>query len=141
MFLSRPKSNQHSLGQIGFCIAILFCCICLTGCGPTLAVSRDVELEGGGVKSIILDAIASEQTINVEATAEQAFHLHVYLMENEAALDSELEQRQEPTMALAGSSNNSTHKVSAKIPGGKEAAVRLESATGRNFTVKLKISN
>ena len=121
--------------------AILFCCMSIVGCGPRLAVSRDVELKGGEIKSIIIDAIKSEQTINVEATAEQPFHLHVYLAENEAALDSELDRKVEPTMALAGSTDQTTHKLSASVPGGKEARVRLQSATGQEFSVQLKISN
>lgn len=121
--------------------AILFCCISSVGCGPKLDVSRDVELAGGEIKSITLDAISSEQTINVEASADQPFHLHVCLKENELALDSELERQVEPTMALAGSKDSKSHKVSASVPGGKEAAVRLQSATGQSFSVKLKISN
>ena len=121
--------------------AILFCILSTLGCGPRLSVSRDVELANGEIKSIIIDAVNSEQTIKVEASAEQPFHLHVYLKENEAALDAELARRAEPTMALAVSSNKKTHKLTSSVPGGKEAGVRLESATGQNFSVKLKISN
>ena len=116
-------------------------CISSVGCGPRLATSRDVDLVGGEIKSIILDAIDSEQTISIEASAEQPFNLHVYLMENEAALDAELAQGIEPTKALAGSSGSKSHKVSAIVAGGKEAAVRLESPSGKDLTVKLKISN
>ena len=137
-------STRISIGsifRIACCSAILFCCISLVGCGPKLDVSRDVELAGGEIKSITLDAIASEQTINVEASGEQPFHLHVHLLENQDALDNELDRRVEPTMALAASSNSKSHKVSASVPGGKEAVVRLQSATGQDFSIKLKISN
>ena len=135
------RISNGSLGQIALCIAILFC-ISLTGCGPKLAATRDVDLTAGEIKSIILDIVDSEQTINIEASAEQPFHLHVYLMENEAALDTEMERGvEQPTLALAGARESTSHKVSASVPGGKEAAVRLESANGQDFTVKLKISN
>ena len=146
-FKNREQASKSStifnslFGQIAFCIAISFCLISFTGCGSRLAVTKDVDLVGGEIKSIIMEVVDSEQTVNIEASAEQPFHLHVYLMKNEAALDSEMERGIKPTLALAGASNSSSHKVSASVPGGEEAAVRLESANGQDFTVKLKISN
>jgi len=139
---SQPtKFSANTICRLVWYSAILFCCISLVGCGPKLAISRDVDLAPGEIKSIIIAAIGSEQTVNVEASSEEPFHLHLYLLENEAALDSELDRRAEPTMALAGSKDSKSHKVSASIPGGKEAAVRLQSATGQAFSVKLKITN
>jgi len=112
--LSQSPLGQISIGliyRIACCCIMTFCCISVVGCGPTLAESRDVELVNAEIKSIILDAVASEQTINIEATAEQPFNLHVYLLENEAALDSELARGVEPTKALAGASDSKSHKL------------------------------
>jgi len=133
--------SSSSICRIVCCSIISVCCISLVGCGPRLAESRDVDLVGGEIKSIILDAVASEQTINIDASAEQPFNLHVYLLEDESALDAELARGAEPTKALAGASDSKAHKFSATAPGGKEVGIRLESSGGQDFTVKLKISN
>ena len=139
--IESTRFSTDSVGQLIYYGGILFCCILLVGCGPTLNVSRDVELNGIEIKSIIIDAVKSEQTVNVEASAEQPFDLHLHLVKNQDALDAELARGAEPTKALAGSSNSKSHKISASVPGGKEAAVRSQSANGQSFTVKLSITN
>jgi len=133
-----------TVGMIGriVCFSVIAVwCVSLVGCGPSLNISRDVELAPGEIKSIILDAVETEQTVNIEASAEHPFRLHIYLMENEAALDAELARGTETTKALAASKGSESHTVSATVPGGKEAGVRLEPTVGEDFSVKLNITN
>lgn len=118
-------------------LSLLIC----TGCGPTLSVSKTMELKPNDIRSIIIEPLANDQEIKVEAKGAEPFHAHVYFVEDEKSIDLSIAMGTAPTKALGGSTDKKTHSFSALIPANREAAVRLEAASGKTVSVELTIRN
>ena len=124
------------------CVLAVFSCVWIGGCDAQLADSRDIVIEPNDIRTLVLEPAANEKTVSVKAISEnEPFHLHIYLIGDETAIDQAVTIGQESDKALAGGMNKSEFSVTAKIPGGKEAGIRLQSATAKAAKVKLTISD
>lgn len=135
---SDAVDSTSSIPLIGILALSLMVC---TGCGPTLSVSKTMELQPNDIRSIIVEPLDYDQEIQVEAKGDEPFHAHVYFLEDEKSIDLSIAMGTEPTKALSGSMDKKTHSFSALVPAKREAAVRLESATGKTVSVELTIRN
>ena len=117
---------------------LLFC-----GCGgPKLSDDREVSLEIGEIKTILLDSVSREQTITVKASSPGApIDLHVYLPQYEEAIERKITLGKPPENLLASQVNAEEVSVSAVVPARQETVIRLQPAGRTAATVHLKISN
>jgi|GEM_PF-3525635 len=119
------------------CSAIL-----LSGCRPQLADQRDLRLAVGEILAIPIDPVDHEQTIQVTASSPgAAIHVHIYLKENEEAIERKITLGKPPEDLLASKSEATEISLSATVPAGKEVVVRLQSANSKTAEVHLEITN
>ncbi len=119
------------------CLATLLC-----GCGPKLADQRDLTIEVNEIVSIPIDPIDREQTIKVTASSPDApINVHVYLKENEAAIERKITLGKPPENLLANQNDAEQISLEAIVPAGKEVIVRLQTSGPKSAQVHLEITN
>ena len=113
-----------------------------TGCGPRLASVQEIALEANDIRSIVLEPISREQIINVVATSDgPPIHVHVYLLQDEQAVDDAITLGKTSDKVIASKSNSNQISLEALIPANQEAAVRLQPASSESVTVSLTVTN
>ena len=117
---------------------ILWCC----GCGPSLLDEREVSLEFGDIESIVFGPFNKEQTVTVSASSPGA-PISVYVFESDQTefVDYAITYGKEPQKILAGVASTEDVTLTAVVPAGKEAVVRLQPTGRKPANVHLKISN
>ena len=120
------------------CLLLLSCC----GCGgPRVLDDRELSLDIGEIKTIVLDSSSGEQTLTVVATSPGApIHLHVYLPEHEEAIERKITLGKPPENLLASQESAEEISVRAVVPAHKEMVVRLQPAGRIAAVVHLTIS-
>ena len=113
------------------------------GCGGyRLHDERVLTLEVGEIRTIAVAAVDVEQTIHIEARAAEAtFDVHVYLPEHEEEIERSLTLGKPAENLLASAEGVTESTLSATIPAGKEAIVRLYPAERKQTTVNVVIAN
>jgi hypothetical protein len=124
-------------------LSILFAVLLMsTGCGPRLASVQEIALEANDIRSIVLEPISREQIINVLATSDgPPFHVHVYLFQDEQAVDDAISLGKTSDKVIASKSKSNQISLEALIPANQEAAIRLQSASPESVTVSLTVTN
>ena len=113
----------------------------ISGCGPTLSVKKTIEIDSGEIRTVLLDPVGQAQTIKVEASAAEPFHVHIHLAGDEDAVDLAIASGKESDKIITGESNVKSASLTAEIPANKEATVRFQSAGSGKNSVSYTISN
>ena len=117
---------------------ILWCC----GCGPRLLDELEVSLELGDIDPIIFCPFNKEQTVTVSASSPGA-PVSVYVFDSDqhylCYVASTYSRDPQDTWAGAASTEDVT--LTAVVPAGKEAVVRLQPTGRKPAKVHLRISN
>ncbi|MFK7766942.1 MAG: hypothetical protein AB8B55_06945 [Mariniblastus sp.] len=131
---TRPFANM-------FLVLILPCLILVTGCGPRLATTKTIELQSNDIRTILIDAISSEQTVSVTAKADSKFSLHVHLAGDEDAVDAAAALGKSVPEILAQSVDQLSADLKFVVPAGKEGALRFSMRGPAPVKVQYTISN
>ncbi len=137
------SSRKRLLGQFRSSVPALLCILLISaGCSPRLASVHEITLGANDIKSIVLDPIGKDQIIKVAAKSDGGpIHVHVYLVEDEQAVDDAITLGQTTDKAIACQMDSREILLEALIPANKEAAVRLQPASAENVTVNLTVTN
>ena len=124
-------------------LSILFALLLMsTGCGPRLASVQEIALDANDIRSIVLEPISREQMINVVATSDgPPIHVHVYLYQDEQAVDDAIALGKTSDKVIASESNSNQISLEALIPANQEAAIRLQPANSKSVNVSLTVTN
>lgn len=139
MIFPRFRLGWCCLLRLNFC---LFLFAVAVGCSPSLNDQRSVSLEIGEIKTIAIAPINAAQTVKVTANSPGApIDVHVYLAEHEDAVEQDITFGKEAADALAVAKQTEQASLTAEIPAGKEAMVRLYPSGGAPASVELHITN
>ena len=117
---------------------ILWCC----GCGPGLLDEREVSLELDDIKSIAFGPFNEEQTVTVTVSSPGApVSVYVFEIDQTEFVDYAITYGKEPQKILAGTASTEDVTLTAVVPAGKEAVVRLQLTGRKPANVHLQISN
>ena len=117
---------------------LLWCC----GCGPRLLDEREVSLELGDIESIVFGPFDKEQTVTVSASSPGApVSVYVFDSDQQDHVDYAITYSREPQDTWAGAASTEDVTLTAVVPAGKEAVVRLQPTGRKPANVHLKISN
>ena len=113
-----------------------------TGCGPRLAFFQEITLGSNDIQSVVLDPISREQVVTITANSNgPPFHIHVYLLQDEQAVDDAMALGTISDKVISGESNTNEVTLEALIPANEEAAIRLQPAGRDGVTVNLTVTN
>ena len=119
-------------------LAILIC----AGCAPRLYDDREVTLEVGDIRTIVVDPVSRVQNVHVAASSPGApVSVHVYLPEHEKAVERNITLGVPPEKVLAFEENSEKITLDVVVPANKKAIVRLQSAGRQPANVQLVINN
>jgi len=119
-------------------VMLIFC----SGCGPRVMDERDVSLELGDIKPILFGPFKKEVTVTVSAKSPGApISVYVFDSEQQEHVDYAITHGNEPRETWAGVASTEDAALTAVIPAGKEAVVRLQPTGREPAQVRLKISN
>jgi len=117
---------------------ILWCC----GCGPGLLDEREVSLELDDIESIPFGPFNEEQTVTVTVSSPGApVSVYVHDSDQQEHVDYAISYGKEPQDTWAGVASTEDVTLTAVVPAGKEAVVRLQPTGRKPANVHLKISN
>ncbi len=120
-------------------LSIILCCC---GCGPGLLDKREVSLELGDIESIVFGPFNKEQTVTVTVSSPGApVSVYVHDSDQQEHVDYAISYGKEPQDTWAGVASTEDVTLTAVVPAGKEAVVRLQPTGRKPANVHLKISN
>ena len=111
----------------------------LTGCGgPRLDAKSTVEVNPGESKLSFVDAIKSDQKINVTAKSGAEFDIYLFLEKNQKSVEKEVDAGKFAGV-LDKAVKTTDAKLSATIPAGETGTVMIRSS--KKASVNLHIKN
>ena len=121
-------------------LALLTLALLTTGCGPTLSFTKTIEVEPREIREFTLDAVSAAQTINIEASSPNPFHIHAHLAGDNSEVDVAVATKKESDKILAGEWDVKNASLKVEIPADKEAVVRIQ-ATNKKSSIIYSVSN
>lgn len=123
-------------------LLFVFGLLVVSGCRARLADQRDVSIAVGEIVTVPIDAVSRDQTIQVVAQSPgKPIHVHVYLQENEEAIERAITLGKEPEKLLANALASEEVTLQAAVPADKVAVVRLQTSGPHSANVHLELSN
>jgi hypothetical protein len=118
-------------------IVLIWCC----GCGPRIVDERDVSLEVGDIKSILFGPFKNELTATVSVSSPGApISAYVFASDQQEHVDYAITYSKEPQNTWAGVASTEDVTLTAVVPAGQEAVVRLQTVDRKAAQVHLNIS-
>ena len=135
----QTKSQPLNLSSL-LATGMVFLCLVLVGCGPTLSVKKTIDVSPGDIRTVLVDPIGQTQTIKVTAESTTSFSVHIHLAGDENAVDLAIAKKEESDKILDGESGVNSASLTAEIPANKEAVVRFQSGPEKG-SISYSISN
>ncbi|MBI83193.1 MAG: hypothetical protein CMJ81_08360 [Planctomycetaceae bacterium] len=122
----------------------LICVVTIVlGCvPPRLSDERSVTLEIGEIRTLAIDPLDVEQTIEVVASsADGPFDVHIYHQEHEAQIERSLTLGKPAKHVIASHENTQETRLEATIQPEKTAIIRFYPRARQQTTVNVSLSN
>lgn len=122
----------------------LICVVTIVlGCvPPRLSDERSLTLEIGEIRTLAIDPLDVEQTIEIVASsADGPFDVHIYHQEHEAQIERSLTLGKFAEHVIASHENTQETRLEATIQPKKTAIIRFYPSARKQTTVNVILSN